>query len=378
MTIREKGVLDMLKKTLFTVFLVMLLAALMTGGGCQNTNQTGPKPLTKVRLSVAPFQDTLLPIIGKEKGWFEQEGLDVEVNLLPWYSVQESLASGSIDVGISNISSVIGAHHNFPENIYYYGFNTFDNGFAIMTRPNSGLKAVAQLEKESGNHQEAVKAAIRQLKGKTFITTSKTDMEQVVAYAVRSVGMDFHRDIKVVDMEPDEGLAAFLSGTGDAYVGGIPQRTRALKEGYIELVSGVDLGPSEINGLATTRKFAEGHEEEMLKLIKVMFRIIQHVNSNMDDGGQIIINELNKNTAAKFTMDDFKKFWNNFEHYTATPKDVEEKILNQQSPTYWKSRWDDTNYYFYDMVKSIPKPVDPTEAFWMERAHHAYVAKYGE
>lgn len=367
----------MQKRTCLMIALALLIAAFLVIAGCQNTNQPGPKPLTKVRLSVAPFQDTLIPIIGKEKGWFEQEGLDVEVKLLPWYSVQESLASGSIDVGISNISSVIGAHHNFPDNIYYYGFNTFDNGFAIMTRPKSGLKTVAQLESDIGNHQEAVKAAVRQLRGKTFVTTSKTDMEQVVAYAVRSAGMDFRRDVKVVDMEPDEGLAAFLSGTGDAYVGGIPQRTRALKEGYVELVTGVDLGPSEINGLATTRKFAEAHEEELLKIIKVMFRIIQHVNSNMDDGGQIIINELNKNTAAQFTMDDFKRFWNNFEHYTATPKEVEEKILNPQSPTYWKARWDDTNYYFIEMAKTIPKPVGPEEAFWMEKAHRAYVAKYG-
>lgn len=341
------------------------------------SHQNKQTALPKVRLSVAPFQDTLLPYIGANKGWFKEAGVDVEIKLLPWYSAQEALASGSVDVGMGNISSVIGSHHNFPENVYAYGFDTFDNGFAIMVRPKSAMKTASQLQNGSVSPAQAARMAILQLKGKTIVTTAHTDMEQVVSYAVRSAGMTMYKDVKVIDMEPDEGLAAFLRGTGDAYLGGIPQRTRALKEGDLELVSGPSLGPSEINGLVTTQKFATEHQDELLRILNVMFRIVNYTNQNIDDSAQIIANELNKDTAAKFTIDDFKKYWNNYEHYTASPEDAQMRILNPSSPTYWKNRWDDTNGYFVSIAKSIPQPVNPTGVFLMPEIQQAYIRRYG-
>lgn len=343
--------------------------------GCSRTEQ--PKPLSKVRFSVAPFQDTLIPIIGEKKGWYKDAGLDVEIKLLPWYNGQEALASGSVDVGMGNISSVIGSHHNSPQNVYAYGFDVFDNGFAIMIRPNSGMKTATQLQTGSMSAAQAARAAVLQLKGKSVITTARTDMEQVVSYAVRAAGMEMYKDVTIIDIEPDEGLAAFLRGTGDAYLGGIPQRARALKEGNIELVSGPLLGPSEINGLVTTKKFAAEHEDEVLRLLSVIFKIVDYTNHNIDDSAQIIVSELNKNTAAKFTIDDFKKYWNNYEHYMANAQEAQERILNPSAPAYWKRRWDDTNLYFLNVAKSIPKPVDPTDAFLMDALQQKYVQKFG-
>jgi NitT/TauT family transport system substrate-binding protein len=362
-----------IQRSLF-LFVVIVTALLFVSCSRSRPERTA---LRKIRMSVAPFQDTLLPLVGAQKGWYREEGLDVEIKLLPWYNVQEALAGGSIDVGMGNIASVIGAHYNFPNNVYFYGFDIFDNGFAIMVRPKSGIKTVAELEKSLGDHTKAVTAAVRQLQGKTVVTTSRTDMEQVVAYAVRSAGMELGKNVRVIDMEPDEGLAAFLGGTGDAYVGGIPQRTRAAKEGYIELVSGPDLGPAEINGFVTTKKFASEHEEDLLKLLKVMFRTIDYTNSYIDDTATIIVAELNRNTAANFTTNDFKRFWNNYEHYMANPAEAQQQILTSTSATYWKRRWDDCNFYFVNVSRSIPATVDPAGVFLMDNTQQAYIQRFG-
>jgi NitT/TauT family transport system substrate-binding protein len=356
-----------------TSALIVILLSLWCAG-CSTPPQT--KPLAKVRLSVAPFQDTLLPIIGEKKGWYKEAGLDVEIKLLPWYSGQEALAAGSVDIGMGNISSVIGAHHNSPQNVYAYGFDIFDNGFAIMIRKNSGMKPASAFQTATMSAEQAARAAILQLRGKSVITTAHTDMEQVVSYAVHAAGMEMYKDVKIIDIEPDEGLAAFLRGTGDAYLGGIPQRARALKEGHLELVSGPLLGPAEINGLVTTKTYLTEHREEVVKLLNVIFRIIDYTNHNLDDSAQIIAAELNKNTAAKFTVEDFKKYWNNYEHYMASPEDSQQQVLNSASPVYWKRRWDDTNSYFLNVAKSIPAPVDPADAFYMESVQQSYIQKF--
>jgi NitT/TauT family transport system substrate-binding protein len=368
----------------------LLGTVLMVNIGCPSADKTtsappvpstaSPAKLTKVRFGISPFQDTLLPILGSDrfKGWYKEEGLDVEFKILGWTEVQESLAAGQTDVVINNISSIIATHNKRPDFVYWYGCNTFDNGFALMIRPNSKLRTVSDLEKQLGNHESAVVASAKQLKGKTVITTSNTDMEQGVAAAARKAGLDFRKDIKIINLPPDEGLAAFLSGAGDAYIGGIPQRTRAGKEGMKEMLGGIDLGPAPINGFVTTSSYAKNNQETLLKLLKVWFKIVNYVDKNQDDGGKMISDVLNENSGAKFTVEDFKKFWQKYEHYPLTPQEVENGILSPKGRNYWRARWDDCNTYFFGVVKAVPQPVKPEGVFLMREAQDSYVAKYGQ
>lgn len=333
--------------------------------------------MTKVRFGISPFQDTLVPFVGKEKGWYHDVGLDVEFKILGWTEVMEALSAGHIDVAINNISSVIATHERNPQIVYWYGFNPFDNGFALMIRPGGKLKTLQEILAQVGNREQAVKMTAAQLKGKTVITTGKTDMEQGVAAAARRGGLDFRKDVRIIDLNPDEGLAAFLRGEGDAFIGGIPQRTRAEKEGMIEMLTGADIGPPPINGIVTTRDFATKHQDDLLKLLHVWFKIVNYIDNNMDQGGGIIIKVLNSSSGAQFTLDDFKNFWNRLEHYPPNPREVQKLILDPTGRNYWKARWEDCNNYFYNITHTISKNVDPKDAFLMEEAQKAYVAKYG-
>jgi hypothetical protein len=63
-----------------------------------------------VRYGISPFQDTLLPILGQEFGWYEEEGLDVEF-VIGWTEVQEARGR-EVNVAVNNETSVI-THENF-------------------------------------------------------------------------------------------------------------------------------------------------------------------------------------------------------------------------------------------------------------------------
>jgi NitT/TauT family transport system substrate-binding protein len=365
------------KKTSFIIGLLVVVIAFAAYSLYYRSSSNRSTSLVKVRFGISPFQDTLVPIVGREKGWYREQGLDVEFVILGWTEVMEALSAGRIDVAINNESSVVATHERNPQIIYWYGFNPFDNGFALMIRPDGKLETLEQIEKEVGKHDSAVQKTAAQLKGKTIITTGKTDMEQGVAAAARRGGLDFKKDVRIIDLNPDEGLAAFLRGDGDAYIGGIPQRTRAGKEGMLEMLTGTDLGPAPINGIVTTKAYAEAHEDVLLNLLRVWFKSVNHIDQNMTDGANIIIKELNSRTGAQFTLEDFRTFWNNYEHYPSTPKEVQKLILDEAGRNYWKARWDDCNNYFYTITGVISKPVDPNDAFWMLKAQQAYIAKYG-
>ena len=119
-------------------------------------------------------------------------------------------------------------------------------------------------------------------------------------------------DITIVDLNPDEGLAAFLSGTGDFYLGGIPQRTRATAEGYKPIVVGA--------GIITTPDYAAENQETLLKLLRVWFRIVNFVEEDTDEGASIILDILNAQTGANMEVEGFKVFWQGYEHYPLNPR----------------------------------------------------------
>lgn len=367
----------MTRKTRQIVLLIVLLGAIAGVAYWLKSGTNVSNSLTVVRFGVSPFQDTLVPIVGQERGWYKDVGLDVNFTVLGWTEVMEALSAGQVDVAINNESSVVATHHRNPEIIYWYGFNPFDDGFALMVRPGGPFKTVQEIEKGVGNHQQAVQMAAAQLRGRTVITTSATDMEQGVAAAARRGNLDFGRDVKIINLNPDDGLAAFIRGEGDAYIGGIPQRTAATKAGMVAMLTGTDIGPAPINGIVTTKKYANEHGDVLVGLLHVWFKTVNYIDNNMADGAAPIIKKLNETAAGQFTLDDFKRFWNVYEHYPASPREVQTLILDPGGRNYLQARWDDSNKYFFEVTKTIPAPVSLDDAAWMQRAQQAYTAKYG-
>ncbi len=355
--------------------LASVVALLSSCKPAPSTETVASRPT--VRLALAPYQDGLVPTLGQVKGWYADEGIDVEIKMMAMTEMQEALAANAVDVVWNNIGSVISTHAKNPDAVYAYGFNIFDQGYALIIRPQGPIKPLNYFLPKCKTREAALRACIAQLKGKTVVTTSHTDMEEAVANAMQRGGLNFAKDIAIRDFNPDEGLAAFLSGTGDAFLGGIPQRARALKEGMLEMVSGTDLGSPEINGFVTSKQFASAHQVELLKLLHVWFHCVNYVDHNMDDAASIIVTKLNEQSGASFTIADFRKFWNKIEHYPSDPAAIQRDILDKNGYAYWFRRWQDCNIYFADITKTIPEKVRPDGVFIMPEIQKAYIAKYG-
>jgi hypothetical protein len=283
--------------------------------------------------------------------------------------VQEALSSAAadrVDIAINNETAVVATNHRNRDLAYVYGFNPFDAGFALMGRPNGRVRPVEAFLAETADRQQAIQRTAAQLRGSMVITTANTDMEQGVAAAAARGGLNFGRDIRIINLEPDVGLAAFLSGQGDLFIGGLPQRFRAKREGMIEVLTGRDLGPVPINGIVSTKTFVERNRETIYKILKVWFKSVQYINNDIDAGAAVIIDILNRNSAARFTIDDFKSMWNKLETFPPTAAAITQDILDSTGPHYWKDRWEDCNSYLYDIKKVIPNRVDPNGVFLMQ------------
>jgi ABC-type nitrate/sulfonate/bicarbonate transport system substrate-binding protein len=358
----------------------VLLASLAACSGAGDDGST-PEPgssdggLTTITLGISPFQDTYLPIIGQEKGWFEEVGLDVKLKSLAWNSVMPALISGDVDAAVFNTTGVVSIANADPEVVYAYGWNPFTEGSALMIRPDSGLETIDALEADLGDRDEARTAAIEQLTGKTIVTTLGTDMGKQIIDALTSVGMS-ESDVNIVDMDTDAGLAAFLSGTGDAYLGGVPQRGTALEHGMEIGLSGPDLAAPPINGVVTSRSFVEDDRDALLAFLNVMHRIVRYCDAETEACGATITERLNAETAAGLTVDGFVDFWQNIELYAGNAQQAADMILAEDGVAYWKNTWDSDNSYLVES-QAIPAEVPADEHFLMPEVWDAYVAEYG-
>lgn len=365
-----------------TLGVFVLFVLIIVFLGCTRAEQAGVQgtPSDELVVGFSYFQDTMLPLVAEWEGWYEAEGLNVRLVALDWAAIPAAIGSGEVDLAIGNICAVIGAYAQMPDLRYVYGFNTFDNGFALMVRPGAGWTFVHEFEQEGLSHEEAIKRTAAQLEGTTVVTTSGTDMEQGVAAAAESAGLRLAEDVQILDFDPDEGLAAFLGGEGDAFIGGIPQRLRAQQEGMQELLTGTDLGPAPINGYLATESVYEARKQEVLALIRLWFKTVQFVEHDPEIAGRLV-DELNANSGGNFSIDDFWRFFNNIEHYQRDPLAVQQEIIDKAGTNHWRARWDSCNHYFTDVVDSqsdlhIPAPV-PYTASLIERVQSELGARFG-
>ncbi|MFI2711235.1 ABC transporter substrate-binding protein [Micromonospora sp. NPDC018662] len=356
----------------------LTVAALaLAATACNSDADSGPAEdgTTTIRLGISPFQDTMIPIIAEEKGWFKAAGLNVELKSLAWDAIMPAVASDGVDAAINNTTGVVSVANKAPNVVYWYAWNPFTEGSALMGKKGSGLKPLDEYVADGLSEADARAETFKQLKGRTIVTTMSTDMGKQVVAALESVGLS-QKDVKIVDLDPDQGLAAFLSGTGDAYLGGIPQRVRATAEGMPVLASGPDLAPPPINGLVTTTDFATANEEALLKLVNTFHRIVRYCDANTAECGKIITDRLNKDTGANLTVQGFQDFWQKFELYAPNAKATKELILDPGGVSYWKKTWDGDNSYLTSNG-SIPKAADAGKHFLVEQTWNKYVEKFG-
>jgi ABC-type nitrate/sulfonate/bicarbonate transport system substrate-binding protein len=354
--------------------ILVLIAIMVTLAVFGPQGAAAPKP-TKITIGISPFQDTLLPIIGQEKGWFKKAGLDVTFQTLAWNAITPALASKSIDVAVYNTTGVIAVQNKLKDIVFLYPWNIFTEGQALMGRSRVGVKSVKDFEAQGMKHSEAVKATVEQMRGKTIITTMGSDMGKAIVEVTKNNGLA-KKDYTIIDMDPDQGLAAYISGSGDFYLGGIPQRTRLEQEGYLTMLVGPDLAPVPINGWVTTQSFVNKNEKALLKLQNVMFKIIRYTKANTEEVGKIITDKLNSETGASMSVKHFAKFFNEIEDYTGNASEVQRDILDKDGFAYWKKTWDNDNRYFFEVDKLIPEKV-PYSAFSGEKFQQIYIKSYG-
>lgn len=233
-------------------------------------------------------------IIAKEKGYFEEEGLDVDLQLLTDPSVSTTMvASGEAQFySISN----------------YQAINLVDKGSEVCL-----LAPVVN----AGNTQVVVAGAnvdiksAKDLEGKKMGYTDGAGVIVAVKNMCNDLGVDFDK-IELVNLQASDMLASLQSGQIDLFAAWEPWGIKAEESGAKILFTGTHSYLPENEGnvdylnfivaIDASKSFVEENPEAAKAYVRAMIKATDYINNNKKESSKIIAEKINLDEETCFKI----------------------------------------------------------------------------
>jgi ABC-type nitrate/sulfonate/bicarbonate transport system substrate-binding protein len=247
----------------------------------------------KLRISSATKTFGYGPLwVASQKGFFERQGLDVELVVIRASDVGiQALAGGSLEIAGSASDAPIAAIEKGLDLVIVGGII---NGLSQSIMAAKKFKTYADL-------RGATFGAISLTSGVTFA------LKQVL----KAKGLEYPRDYKllVIGGTP-QTYAALLSGQIDAAALSLPVNYAAEEHGFNEIGRFIDVIPNyQLAALSTKRSWAEKNRSVLVRVMKAMAETMHWLYRNKEAGADLLAKEM------KLTPEHARRGW---DFYTST------------------------------------------------------------
>ena len=206
-----------------------------------------------------------------EKGFFKEEGLDVEITTT-WGGdkTMTALVSGGADIAlVGSETSIYVSAQGSTDPVINFAQLTQTDGTFLVSR-----KKIDHFTWE-------------QLKGSNFLGQRKGGMPQMVGeYVLKKHGIDPHNDLNLIQNIDFANIAnAFISGTGEYVQLFEPQASMFEKEGkgYIVASFGTESGHVPYTTFMAKESFLNKNEDTIEKFTSAIYKAQQWVQENSSE-----------------------------------------------------------------------------------------------
>ncbi len=269
-----------MKRTIVIITGVVAFILLCLGYSFYSSNNNSN--LTKVKVAEVTHSVFYAPqYVAIKKGYFEDEGLDVELTLTSGAdNVMAAVLSGDANIGLSGSEATI------------YVYNKGEKDY---------IKTFAQLTQKDGSflisRKEIKNFTVNDLKGKYVIGGRQGGMpEMTLEYILKENGINPNKDLNIDTSIQFAAMAgSFIGGTGDFVTLFEPLATQVVNEGYGYKVA--QLGTLTDNVPYTAYNARKSYINENKDIIEKFTKAIQR--------GLNFVNENDSSTIAKAIMNQF-------------------------------------------------------------------------
>jgi NitT/TauT family transport system substrate-binding protein len=227
------------------------------------------KELKKVTLGRPAISLTILPlIVADEKGFFQEEGIEVQ-----WINIRSDLAmvslvNNQLDYSCAGTRSPQAAASGLPVRTV----------IVVNDRPQHGLVGQPEI------------ADIRGIKGKSLAIASRGSMSEMALESILGASKIKVTEVNVVQIggnDPNR-ITALKNRAVDAILVGVPFDQRLVNEGYKYLGAAREHMAMTVGDLATSVKKINDNPDEVTRMVRASLRGLRYVHSNKDDVVSII------------------------------------------------------------------------------------------
>src|SRR3989344_2062112 len=243
----------MKKIYLFTIIVIIIIGAVFVFRGKKEKSEVTP-----IKIKVAFIQNDLgsvLPFIALEKGYFQQEGLEIEpIYVNSGKEALNTLLSNDADLAI--IAETPLAYLSFSDQ-------------RILARKDRGINQLSDL------------------RGKKIATPKGTSPEFALEKALKLVGIN-ESDFELINLSPPNLLPALVNGDVDAYAIWEPHIQNGVKLLDAKSII-IPLKDFAVKiSTAGKRSYLSNNSVSVKKFLTALLRSEQFLGDNLDDG-QVII-----------------------------------------------------------------------------------------
>src|SRR6266550_8317661 len=210
--------------------------------------------LKKVRLGVAATSVGFLPIYtAYHRGFYRDEGIDLEIILMSLAAANNAFFKGEIDYSAGLTGLALSAARNYPAKILIF----------TVAKPLQSFRSRKDIKDP------------RDLRGKKVAGSSPGGSATILAYqALRHFGLEPGKDVQVLPMGGSGAgrLAVLEQGVVDASLLSVPENLIALNKGYNELIFLGDVVTFPQNGFGTSVGRLQQQPEEVYKMVRATLR----------------------------------------------------------------------------------------------------------
>lgn len=245
----------------------------------------------QVTISVHPSGHGLPAYLAQEKGWFEEEGLEVET--LVYISAppqMEAYASGAWEIGTTGFGGIIlGVAKN---DLKVIGVSIDDaTVMGLWARNDSDLVSAGQ------DSATGVYGTAAEWKGKEILLAQGTITDVLLTATLEKLGMK-DSDVVRTNMDASTAYTAFNSGSGDMVQANASFYFNALNEDWTAVTTGEAMELFMPSAIIASDKIIKERPEVVEKFTRAYMKGVDWIKENPEEAAQMFVDFCDENGVA--------------------------------------------------------------------------------
>jgi NitT/TauT family transport system substrate-binding protein len=236
-----------------------VLAVFVLAAVCFTSNAHA-QALKKVRMGSSSTNVSFLALYtALNRGFFREEGIDLEIIFMPANLASTAVLNGDLDYNGAVTGTIGAAVHGQPMKVLIF----------TVSKPLLFLMGRKEIKEP------------QQLRGKKVAGSSPGGSATLLAIeALKKFGLEPGRDVSVLPMAGSAAsrFAVLESGVVDASLLSVPENIIAQEKGYNELIFLGDVAEFPQNGFGTSEKRIRENPDEVYRMVRATLRGLMFVN----------------------------------------------------------------------------------------------------